>query len=89
MNHLEVYLATVGQDGAPDNSWYTNIAGTIWTLVEAPPHGLEIFANDKDGTSSLIAKYPHDTETESSLAMVVVNDDDGQKNHALTYTKTF
>ena len=89
VNHLEVYLATVNQDGAPDNSWYTNISGTIWTLVAPPAHTVEIFANYSDGTSSLIAKYPHDTETESSLAMVTVNDGDNQKNHALTYTKTF
>ena len=65
------------------------LGGTIWVLPEPPDHGLEIWAHRTDGSATLVGKYPHDEQTEQALALVQLQDSSGQKNHALTYTKTF
>ena len=89
VHHVELFLATVDENGEQDYSWIGSLGGTIWVLSEPPAHGIEVFAHRANGAVELVGKYPHDPQTESALALTELQDSSGQKNHALSYSKTF
>ena len=80
LTRLELYLRTLDDDLNSDYSW-TSIGSTIWVANEAPPHSFELYAHHPNGTQTQIAAFNGISDTD----LLVIQDIENQKNHALIY----